>query len=444
MSRCPVFGYTNTVTEKTSTASAQKTYGMPSARVLDIRRTEVLSVEEQMRIITSGAAQIVPEADLKKKLERGVPLNIKLGVDPTSPDLHLGHAVPLRKMRQFQDLGHTVTLIIGNGTALIGDPSGKNSTRPQLSQEQVEANAQTYVNQAMKILDPEKTTIVHNADWILSLDLKGLLELCSKFTVARILERDDFTKRYQSQTPIALHEFLYPVMQAYDSTVIKADVEMGGTDQLFNLLAGRELMEKMGMEPQVALTMPLLEGTDGVRKMSKSYGNYIGLTDEPADMFGKTMSIPDEMIAKYYRLASSKTPEEVDAIEAALADGSADPYELKRALGRDLCDTYHGAGAGEEAQAEFDRVFKESQLPEDIAVVSVDLTPNDEGLIYLPGVLKEAGLAPSAGEARRLIDGGGVKIDQKPVAPKTYNIDPALLHSGCVLQVGKRKYARLA
>ena len=296
----------------------------------------------------------------------------------------------------------------------------------------------------MKILDPEKTTIVHNADWILSLDLKGLLELCSKFTVARILERDDFTKRYQSQTPIALHEFLYPVMQAYDSTVIKADVEMGGTDQLFNLLAGRELMEKMGMEPQVALTMPLLEGTDGVRKMSKSYGNYIGLTDEPADMFGKTMSIPDEMIAKYYRLASSKTPEEVDAIEAALADGSADPYELKRALGRDLCDTYHGAGAGEEAQAEFDRVFKESQLPEDIAAVSVDLTPNDEGLIYLPGVLKEAGLAPSAGEARRLIDGGGVKIDQKPVAPKTYNIDPALLHSGCVLQVGKRKYARLA
>ena len=403
----------------------------------------MLSVEEQMRIITSGAAQIVPEADLKKKLERGVPLNIKLGVDPTSPDLHLGHAVPLRKMRQFQDLGHTVTGIIGNGTALIGDPAGKNSTRPQLSQEQVEANAQTYVNQAMKILDPEKTTIVHNADWILSLDLKGLLELCSKFTVARILERDDFTKRYQSQTPIALHEFLYPVMQAYDSTVIKADVEMGGTDQLFNLLAGRELME-MGMEPQVALTMPLLEGTDGVRKMSKSYGNYIGLTDEPADMFGKTMSIPDEMIAKYYRLASSKTPEEVDAIEAALADGSADPYELKRALGRDLCDTYHGAGAGEEAQAEFDRVFKESQLPEDIAVVSVDLTPNDEGLIYLPGVLKEAGLAPSAGEARRLIDGGGVKIDQKPVAPKTYNIDPALLHSGCVLQVGKRKYARLA
>ena len=403
----------------------------------------MLSVDEQMRIITSGTAQIVPEADLRKKLERGVPLNIKLGVDPTSPDLHLGHAVPLRKMRQFQDLGHKVTLIIGNGTAMIGDPSGKNTTRPQLSQEQVEANAATYVEQAMKILDPEKTTIVHNGDWILSLDLKGMLELCSKFTVARILERDDFTKRYQSQTPIALHEFLYPVMQAYDSVMIKADVEMGGTDQLFNLLAGRELMEKMGMEPQVALTMPLLEGTDGVRKMSKSYGNYVGLTDEPADAFGKVMSIPDEMIGKYYRLASTLSVDEVDQIDAELAAGTADPYALKRALAENIVDAYHGAGAGKAAAAEFDRVFKEDKLPEDIAEVHVELTPNDEGKVYLAGVLKEAGLAPSAGEARRLIDGGGVKIDQQPVAPKSYNIDPALLHAGAVLQVGKRKFARL-
>ena len=404
----------------------------------------MLSVDEQMRIIESGVAKIVPEADLKKKLERGKPLNIKLGVDPTSPDLHLGHAVPLRKMRQFQDLGHKVTLIIGNGTALIGDPSGKNSTRPQLSQEQIEQNAQTYVAQAMKILDPEKTAIVRNGDWILSLDLKHLLELCSKFTVARILERDDFTKRYQSQTPIALHEFLYPVMQAYDSVMIHADVEMGGTDQLFNLLAGRDLMEKMGMEPQVALTMPLLEGTDGVRKMSKSYGNYIGLTDEPAEMFGKTMSIPDEMIAKYYRLASSKSLDEVEAIEASLADGTADPYALKRALGRDLVDTYHGAGQGELAEAAFDRVFKKDELPADIAEVSVDLAPADDGTIYLPGVLKEAGLAPSAGEARRLIDGGGVKIDQVAVAPKSYHVDAASVPHGCVLQVGKRKFARLA
>ena len=404
----------------------------------------MLPVDEQMRIITSGAAKIVPEADLKKKLERGVPLNIKLGVDPTSPDLHLGHAVPLRKMRQFQDLGHRVTLIIGNGTATIGDPSGKNSTRPQLTQEEVEANAATYVSQAMKILDPEKTTIVHNGDWMFPMGLKELLSIASKFTVARILERDDFTKRYQSQTPIALHEFLYPIMQAYDSVKIEADVEMGGNDQLFNLLAGRELMEKMGMEPQIALTMPLLEGTDGTRKMSKSYGNYIGLTDAPADMFGKTMSIPDEMIGKYYRLASSLTPAEVDEIDAALADGSANPYELKRALGRDLVTTYHSAEAAVEAEAEFDRVHKNRDLPTDIAEVSVEVAVNDEGLVYLPAVLQAAGLVPSAGQARRDIDGGGVKLDGEAIAPKTYNVDPAALKPGTVLQVGKRHFARLA
>ncbi len=404
----------------------------------------MLPVDEQMRIITSGASKIVPEADLKKKLERGVPLNIKLGVDPTSPDLHLGHAVPLRKMRQFQDLGHRVTLIIGNGTATIGDPSGKNSTRPQLTQEEVEANAATYVSQAMKILDPEKTTIVHNGDWMFPMDLKELLSIASKFTVARILERDDFTKRYQSQTPIALHEFLYPIMQAYDSVKIEADVEMGGSDQLFNLLAGRELMEKMGMEPQIALTMPLLEGTDGTRKMSKSYGNYIGLTDAPADMFGKTMSIPDEMIGKYYRLASSLAPAEVDAIDAALADGSANPYELKRALGRDLVTTYHSAEDAVVAEAEFDRVHKNHDLPTDIAEVSVEISVNDEGLVYLPAVLQAAGLVPSAGQARRDIDGGGVKLDGEAIAPKTYNVDPAALKPGTVLQVGKRKFARLA
>lgn len=397
-----------------------------------------------MRIISSGAAQIVPEAELRKKLERGVPLNIKLGVDPTSPDLHLGHAVPLRKMRQFQDLGHKVTLIIGNGTALIGDPSGKNSTRPQLTQEQVEANARTYVSQAMKILDSEKTTIVHNGDWILSLDLKGLLEPCSKFTVARILERDDFHNRYQSQTPIALHEFLYPVMQAYDSVEIKADVEMGGTDQLFNLLAGRDLMDKMGMEPQVALTMPLLEGTDGVRKMSKSYGNYVGLTDEPADMFGKLMSIPDEMIGKYYRLASTLTIDEVDAIDAELAAGTADPYALKQALARNIVDLYHGAGAGWSAQEEFLLVHRNREIPEDVEEVAVSIEVNEDGLVYLPRVLVAAGLSTSAGQARRDIDGGGVKIDGEALAPKSYNVDPALLKVGAVLQVGKRHFARLA
>ncbi|MEF2593432.1 MAG: tyrosine--tRNA ligase [Eggerthellaceae bacterium] len=402
----------------------------------------MLSAEEQLRIIKSGAANIVPEEELLKKLKRGEPLNIKLGVDPTSPDLHLGHAVPLRKMRQFQDLGHRVTLIIGNGTALIGDPSGKNTTRPQLTQEQVEANAKTYVEQAFNVLDPEKTTVVYNADWILKLDLKGLLELCSKFTVARILERDDFTKRYQSHTPIALHEFLYPVMQAYDSVVIKADVEMGGNDQLFNLLAGRELMEKMGMEPQVALTMPLLEGTDGVLKMSKSYGNYVGLTDEPADMFGKVMSIPDELMPRYYRLASTLSVDEVDEIERALANGELHPNKAKRALARNIVALYHDEAAAEEAEAQFDRVFKQHEAPEEIPEFSADLTPNEDGKVYLAKLLHDAGMAPSIGEARRLIDGGGVKINGAAVPAKSYNVEPSELE-GATVQVGKRKFVKL-
>ena len=403
----------------------------------------MLSAEEQLRIIKSGAANIVPEEGLLKKLKRGEPLNIKLGVDPTSPDLHLGHAVPLRKMRQFQDLGHRVTLIIGNGTALIGDPSGKNTTRPQLASEQIEANAKTYVEQAFNVLDPEKTTVVYNADWILKLDLKGLLELCSKFTVARILERDDFTKRYQSHTPIALHEFLYPVMQAYDSVVIKADVEMGGNDQLFNLLAGRELMEKMGMEPQVALTMPLLEGTDGVLKMSKSYGNYVGLTDEPADMFGKVMSIPDELMPRYYRLASTLSVDEVDEIERGLANNELHPNKVKRALARNIVTLYHDEAAAAAAEEQFDRVFKQHEAPEDIPEFAADLTPNDDGKVYLAKLLHDAGMAPSIGEARRLIDGGGVKINGESVAPKQYNVDPAEL-AGATLQVGKRKFVKLS
>ena len=404
----------------------------------------MLPVEEQMRVIASGTQQIVPESELRAKLERGVPLNIKLGVDPTSPDLHLGHAVPLRKMRQFQDLGHKVTLIIGNGTALIGDPSGRDSTRPPLTEEQVEANAQTYVEQAMKVLDPEKTTIVHNGEWLKPLDLGKMLGLMSKFNVARILEREDFHKRYEAQQSISLHEFIYPVLQAYDSVVVEADLEMGGNDQIFNLLAGRDLMRAEGMEPQVALTMPLLVGTDGTKKMSKSYGNYVGLTDEPADMYGKVMSISDELIGMYYRLCSTKDLDQIDAIDAQLADGTANPYELKRELARDIVALYHDEAAAEKAEAEFVKVHAKGGLPEDIDEVSVDLTPNDQGLVYLARVLVDAGLCASMGDARRQIDGGGVKIDQAPVAPKSYNVEPNLLGSGTVLQVGKRKFARLA
>lgn len=402
----------------------------------------MLPVEEQLKVITSGTMQIVPMEELAAKLGKGVPLNIKLGVDPTSPDLHLGHAVPLRKMRQFQDLGHRVTLIIGNGTALIGDPSGRDSTRPPLSEEQVEANAKTYVEQAMKVLDPARTTIVHNGDWLKPLDLSQMLGLMSKFNVARILEREDFHKRYENGQAIALHEFIYPVLQAYDSVVIDADLEMGGNDQIFNLLAGRDLMRAMGLEPQVALTVPLLVGLDGAKKMSKSYGNYVGLTDEPHDMYGKIMSINDGIIPMYFRLCSTLTVDEVDAIDAAFADGSADPYAMKRALARNIVDLYHGDGAGRAAEAAFDRQFKQNEVPEDVPAFALELTTNDDGLVYLAKVMVEARLAASAGEARRLIDGGGVKIDGKPVAPKSYNVEPALL-AGALIQVGKRRWAKL-
>ena len=402
----------------------------------------MLSPEEQLHIISSGAAQIVPESALLEKLKRGKPLNIKLGVDPTAPDIHLGHAVPLRKLRQFQDLGHEVTLIIGDGTALIGDPSGRNSTRPQLTREQVKANAQTYVDQAFKILDPEKTTLRYNSEWILALGMEELLKIAAHFTVARILERDDFHNRYTSNQSISLHEFLYPVMQAYDSVVIKADVELGGTDQLFNLLAGRELMEKMGMEPQVCLTLPLLEGTDGVKKMSKSYGNYVGLTDESSDMFGKIMSIPDELMVKYYRLASTATVDEIDRIEAGLAADELHPNKVKRALARNIVAAYYDEAAAQAAEEQFDLVFKNHDIPDDIPEFAADLTPNDEGKVYLAKLIHDAGMAQSVGEARRLIDGGGVKVNGEAVAAKEYNVDPALL-ADATIQVGKRKFVKL-
>ena len=402
----------------------------------------MLSAEEQFHIIQSGAAQIIPESALMEKLKRNTPLNIKLGVDPTAPDIHLGHAVPLRKLRQFQDLGHQVTLIIGDGTAMVGDPSGRNTTRPQLTREQILANAKTYVDQAFKVLDPERTTLVYNSDWLLPMTMVDLLKLTANFTVARILERDDFNKRYHNNQSIGLHEFLYPAFQAYDSVVIKADVELGGTDQLFNLLAGRELMEKNGMEPQVCLTLPLLEGTDGVQKMSKSYGNYIGLTDTPADMFGKVMSIPDEIMVKYYRLASTVPVDEIDAIEKGLADESLHPNKVKRALARNIVAAYYDEETAQAAEEQFDLVFKNHDIPDDIPEFAADLTPNDEGKVYLAKLLADAGLAGSAGDARRLIDGGGVKINGEALAAKSYNVDPALL-AGATIQVGKRKFVKL-
>jgi len=397
----------------------------------------VLPAEQQFHVISSGIADLVPASDMQRKLAKGTPLRIKLGVDPTAPDLHLGHAVPLRKLRQFQDLGHTVVLIIGDFTALIGDPSGRNSTRPPLTPEQIEANAQTYVEQAFKILDPDKTELRHNSDWLGPLGFADLLRLTSRFTIARILERDDFSNRYRSQQPISLHEFLYPVAQAYDSVTVQADVEIGGTDQLFNLLAGRELMEKMGVEPQVALTLPLLEGTDGVQKMSKSYGNYIGLTDAPGDMFGKIMSIPDALTVKYFRLCTPLDVSEVDSIEAGLTAGELHPNATKRRLAREIVALYHDTGDAEAAEAAFDRVFKQHAMPEDIPEVVVEFA--DE--IYLPAMMQALGLVGTSSDGRRMIDQGGVKIDGVALDARTYTYARAQVENR-VLQVGKRRYVR--
>ncbi len=397
----------------------------------------MLTPEEQLRVLRSGAADIVPEEALLAKLRQGRPLVVKLGVDPTAPDLHLGHAVPLRKLRQFQDLGHQVVLIIGDFTALIGDPSGRNSTRPPLSVERIDENATTYIEQAYRVLDPALTQMRRNSEWLGPLGFADLLRLASQFTVARILERDDFQKRYREGAGISLHELLYPLAQAYDSVAIAADVELGGTDQLFNLLAGRELMEKQGMEPQVCLTLPLLEGTDGVQKMSKSYGNYVGLTDESDDMFGKIMSIPDEIMVKYYRLCSDVPVEEVDAIEAGLADGSLHPNAIKRGLARRIVELYHGPAAGAEAEAAFDRVFREHEIPDHIDEMVVNLPET----VHLPALLKELGLVASNAEGRRMIDQGGVKIDGEPLSARTYDVVAPVV-AGRVLQVGKRRFVR--
>jgi tyrosyl-tRNA synthetase len=398
----------------------------------------MMTPEEQLHVLRSGAADIVPRDALLAKLRQNRPLVVKLGVDPTAPDLHLGHAVPLRKLRQFQDLGHQVVLIIGDFTALIGDPSGRNSTRPPLSVEQIEVNATTYIEQAYRVLDPDRTQMRRNSEWLGPLGFADLLRLASQFTVARILERDDFQTRYREGVGISLHELLYPLAQAYDSVAIEADVELGGTDQLFNLLAGRELMEKRGMEPQVCFTLPLLEGTDGVQKMSKSYGNYVGLTDESADMFGKIMSIPDELIIKYYRLCSAVPVEEIDVLEEGLAAGSAHPNLLKRRLAAGIVDLYHGAGTGDAAEAAFDRVFKQHEVPDDITEARVELGPT----VHLPALLSEIGLVASNGEGRRMIDQGGVRIDGTTHPAGVYDVAPEVV-AGRVMQVGKRKFTRV-
>lgn len=395
--------------------------------------------KEQLRILLSGAAEVIPVEELERKLEGGSPLRVKLGIDPSAPDLHLGHAVVLRTLRRFQDLGHTAVLIIGDFTGRVGDPSGQTETRPMLTPDQLEANARTYLDQAGTVLDVEKAEIRRNGEWLAPLTFADVARLAGRLTVAQLLERDDFQTRYRGGQPISLVEFLYPLMQSYDSVAVEADVEMGGTDQTFNLMVGRDMQRAHDQEPQVVFTVPLLTGTDGTRKMSKSYGNHIGLTESPEEQFGKAYSIPDGRIVEWFRLCTDLHPDEIGEIERGLADGSLHPAEQKRRLAREIVTLYHGPEAAAAAEERYDRVHREGEAPEDIREVPL---PDGKDPVWVAGLIADAGLASSRGEARRLIEQGGVRIDGAPFEDPQGEVARADL-VGKVLQVGKRRFARL-
>ncbi|MDZ7763337.1 MAG: tyrosine--tRNA ligase [Melioribacteraceae bacterium] len=401
--------------------------------------TKFPSIEEQLKIIKLGTSEIIPEDDLIKKLksskQEGKPLNIKLGCDPTRPDLHLGHAVVLRKLAQFQQLGHQAILIIGDFTAMIGDPSGKNTTRPPLSFEEARENAKSYWEQASKILDPEKTKIVYNSDWLGKMNFDDVIKLSSKYTVARMLERDDFTNRYKNGVSISMHEILYPLAQAYDSVAIESDVELGGTDQKFNLLVGRDIQREYGIDPQVILTMPLLVGTDGVEKMSKSYDNYIGIDDSPKDIFGRTLSIPDNLIYTYYELTTDLNLEELAKVKEDLEVNNVNPRDIKRNLANKLVGMYHSEEAAIAAEKEFDKIFINKDIPDEIP--EMEISTNSINIVDL---IVDVNFAPSKSEARRLVKQGGVSIDGKKISD--FNEEVSLSGEN-VLKVGKRKFIKL-
>ena len=396
---------------------------------------------EQLRALRRGSVEIMSEAELLEKLERslrtGVPLRIKLGADPSAPDLHLGHTVVLRKLRQFQDFGHQVIFLIGDFTGMIGDPTGRSETRKPLSVEEVQANAETYKRQIFRILDERRTEIRFNSEWLSRMDFASVIRLAGQYTVARLLERDDFQKRYRDGRPIGVHEFLYPLAQGYDSVVLKADVELGGTDQKFNLLVGRELQRAYGQEPQVALITPLLEGTDGVQKMSKSFGNYIGI-DEPArEVYGKAMSIPDELMMKYAELVAGISPEAVEAMDEGLKLGTIHPRTAKAELARKLVALYHGEPAADEAALEFDRIFRDKRLPDEIGLFIVD---DERAAVDLVWLIKESGGTKSLSEARRLIRQGGVSVDGQVVRDEYAKVS---MDREYLLKVGKRFFRRV-
>ena len=389
-----------------------------------------------LAVTLRGCEELIPQADWVRKLARsertGQPLRIKLGLDPTAPDIHLGHTVVLNKMRQLQDLGHQVIFLIGDFTSLIGDPSGRNTTRPPLTSEQIKLNAQTYYKQASLVLDPSKTEIRYNSEWSLPLGAMGMIQLASRYTVARMMERNDFHDRFKAGTPISVHEFLYPLMQGYDSVALKSDLELGGTDQKFNLLMGRHLQTEYGQEPQCILTMPLLEGLDGVDKMSKSKNNYIGITEDANTMFAKVLSISDTLMWRWYTLLSFKSMGEIEVLQAQVAGGR-NPKDAKVMLAKEITTRFHSAAAADAAEQDFINRSK-GGIPDDIAEVSLSGAPMGIGAL-----LKAAGLAPSSSEANRLIEGGGVRIDGVVVSDKGLKIETGT----CVVQVGKRKFARI-
>lgn len=403
-----------------------------------------MTIDEQVRILKRGTVDIIPEDGLRDKLKRsaetGRPLRVKLGLDPTAPDIHLGNAVVLRKMRQFQDLGHEVIIIIGDFTAAIGDPSGRSITRPQLSPEEIQRNARTYYDQYCLILDESRTRVVFNSEWLASLSFVDFLRIAARLTVARILERDDFAGRLAEGKPIGMHELVYPICQAYDSVVLESDIEVGGTDQTFNILLGRDLQGQYDQDPQVGLFLPLLPGLDGVQKMSKSLGNYVGITEPPGEMFGKLMSISDDLMPTYFELCTDVPLEEIDRMRSDLAGGAVHPMELKKRLGREIVTVYHSSEAAAQAQAEFERVFSQREVPQEMPEVRLDDGMLEEGAIWIVKLLVCAGMAPSNSEARRLVQQGAVTLDGERVDDPFAKIAPA---DGQVLRAGKLRFARI-
>lgn len=400
-----------------------------------------MTIDEQIAYLKKGTVDCIPEDDLRRKLERsaktGKPLRVKAGFDPTAPDIHLGHTVLIRKMRHFQQLGHQVIFLIGAFTAMIGDPSGRSATRPPLTREQIDENAETYKEQIFKLLDPETTELRFNSEWMLKFSAIDFVHLTAKATVAQLLERDDFKKRFESQTPISMHELLYPFVQGYDSVALEADVELGGTDQKFNLLMARQVQREYGAsDPQLIMTTPLLEGLDGIQKMSKSLDNYIGITESPREMFGKVMSISDEMMWRYYELLTDLTPGEVEALKQASERGDRHPRELKAELGRLIVSDFHSQQEAREASDEFDRMFRERQLPSDIPAIE-----RPAEAIRLVKLIAAEGLAPSVAEAQRLVSQGSVRINDERINDVQYDVGTA--PGEAMIQVGKRKFLRV-